>query len=342
MALVIDLKLLPGRTMCEWNMVVCNVVEEMYLLLFKQETGCDGVHRSIAPSLVEESSILIEGFEKVRVWLGSQPVQVANLKIRPEMAVIVCLSSIIREETHRVVGRDVLWMVLHELLGAIPESGNGLDVFVEGEDEGVLLLVVGHVLESVVLDITEQLDGWLHAPIPFIVQHERLLEEEAGLKSTHVTIRDRIAIDDFALCHILAHSFRFVLIDMVRKRPVLLGNDSVFGRTRNKRSRDLLELFIELLVVQEHPIIVKLLVESVLDLSDGASNLPDVRIARQGDKGSIHLRASRGHRSRYSLVSWSGICCRFDGLRSCGSRRLFRCASLDGLVRLPSLSTVCP
>lgn len=37
----------------------------------------------ITPALVEEATVLVQLLEVVEVGLGSQPVQVANLKVRP-------------------------------------------------------------------------------------------------------------------------------------------------------------------------------------------------------------------------------------------------------------------
>jgi hypothetical protein len=52
-------QLISGRAMREWDMVVCDVVEEVDLLLFEEEAGCDGVNWGVAPSLIEKSAILI-------------------------------------------------------------------------------------------------------------------------------------------------------------------------------------------------------------------------------------------------------------------------------------------
>ncbi len=83
MAFVLESLLLRCWTMCEWNMPVSNVVEEVYFLLLQQETGGNGMHRRIAPPLVEEAAILIQDFEEINVGFRSQPVEVPNLKVGP-------------------------------------------------------------------------------------------------------------------------------------------------------------------------------------------------------------------------------------------------------------------
>ena len=43
-------------TMCEWNVPVTHVVEEMDLITIGKESSTDGMYWSIAPSFVEEST----------------------------------------------------------------------------------------------------------------------------------------------------------------------------------------------------------------------------------------------------------------------------------------------
>ena len=46
-------------TMGEGHMPVCNVIKELNLLFLEQKTGSDGMNRSVAPSLIEESTIMV-------------------------------------------------------------------------------------------------------------------------------------------------------------------------------------------------------------------------------------------------------------------------------------------
>lgn len=41
------------------------------------------MHRRITPSLIEETAILIQDIEEIKVGLRSQPIKVPNLKIGP-------------------------------------------------------------------------------------------------------------------------------------------------------------------------------------------------------------------------------------------------------------------
>lgn len=204
------------------------------------------------------------------------------------MALVVVLTTIITEEAHRVVGRDMLGVVLHELLGASPEGRNGVDVLVKRENETVLLVVLMHDTERVVVDVAEELDGGLNTPVVLIVHHEFLSEEETRLESTHVTVADGITIDNLSLVHILTDLAGLLLVNPLRERPVLLGNQTIVSLTRAERGGDLLELLIEGLVVEEDPVVVVSAVETILDLSNGLGNLPDVLVSSKSDKCSVH------------------------------------------------------
>ena len=76
-------RLLARGAVGEGNVVVGNVVEKVNLVLLQQQAGSNRVHRGVTPALVEETTVLVERFEKVNVGLGAQPVQVADLKVGP-------------------------------------------------------------------------------------------------------------------------------------------------------------------------------------------------------------------------------------------------------------------
>ena len=75
--------------MGEWYVIVCNVVEEVDLVLGEHQASPYRVHRRIAPSLVEETTVLVQLLEEVNVGLRSQPVEVTNLEIGPLCKVLV-------------------------------------------------------------------------------------------------------------------------------------------------------------------------------------------------------------------------------------------------------------
>ena len=96
-----------------------------------------------------------------------------------EMAVVVRVSTIITQKTHRVLLGNVLRMILEESLCSIPQGRNSLHILVQTQHETVLLLVVGHKLEWIIVDVAEKLNAWLDSPIPLVVHHQWLSEEES-------------------------------------------------------------------------------------------------------------------------------------------------------------------
>lgn len=51
--------LFASRAMSEGHMPVGNIVEEVDFALIEQQSSSNGVHRSIAPTLVEEAAVTI-------------------------------------------------------------------------------------------------------------------------------------------------------------------------------------------------------------------------------------------------------------------------------------------
>ncbi len=206
------------------------------------------------------------------------------------MTLVVCLAAIVTKELEEVVGSKMLRVVLHKLLCAIPESGDGLTVLVETQDETVLLLLLDHDAEGVVVNIAEKLDGGLDTPVVFVVKHQWVAEEESRLKATHVTVAHRVAIDDLPGLHILTDLLGLVLVDPFGEGPVLLGNLAIVGFSGCQGCCNLLECVIKGLVVKEDPVVIIAAVETILDLSNGLGNIPNIAVASQSNKCSIHTR----------------------------------------------------
>ena len=58
------LQLLPqsitSRTVRKWNMIICDVIEEVNLVLFEHQACSNGVDWSIPPALIKEPAIMVE------------------------------------------------------------------------------------------------------------------------------------------------------------------------------------------------------------------------------------------------------------------------------------------
>lgn len=109
-----------SRTVGEWDVVVSDIVEEMDFTAVEHQTSSNGVDRSVAPSLVEETTVLIERGEVVDVGLAAKPVEVSNFKVGPEVTFVVCFTTVITQPFQRVVLVDMLGMSLHKFLDTVP------------------------------------------------------------------------------------------------------------------------------------------------------------------------------------------------------------------------------
>src|SRR5690242_2732190 len=320
MTLVVQAILLAGGAVGEGYVVVGDVVEEVDLV-FLEHKGCgERVDWRVTPALVEETAGVVEGLEVVDVGLGPQPIQVADLEVGPEVAVVVGLAVVVADELHGVVLSNVLGEALGEVLGSFPESRDGLDIFVQTEGEAVLFLVLSHELEGIVINVAMHLDAGLNAPVPFVVEHQGVTEEETGLVATHVPVADGVAIDDLLLLHLLTNLCGLVLVNPLREGPVLLGDFAVLCLAGDQRGCDLLELVVEVVIVQEDPVVVELAVEAVLNVTDGLGDLPDILVASEGDEGRVHaVTGGSGRRQLVVIRGGRGLCSdwsmRHGGLR---------------------------
>ena len=231
MAFTIDSVLIPRRAMRKGDMPVCDIVEEMDLFLLQGQCGADGMDGRIAPAFIEEAAVLVELVEEVEIGIGTQPVEIADFEVGPldealvresngvlvglayEMAVIVGFAVVVAQPVHGIAFGYVLGMFLHESLGTIPKRWNCLHIFVEADHEAVLFPIISHELERVVGDIAIQLDTWFNAPIPLIVVHDGLAEEEARLESAHVPVALGVSVDDLSLRHVFSDFARLLLVD---------------------------------------------------------------------------------------------------------------------------------
>lgn len=83
MAVTLQSDLLAGGAVGEGHMVIGDIVEEMDFVFVQQKTGGNGMNGRITPSLVKETTVLVEGVEEVDVGLGSQPLEVTHFEVGP-------------------------------------------------------------------------------------------------------------------------------------------------------------------------------------------------------------------------------------------------------------------
>lgn len=149
------------------------------------------------------------------------------------MAKIIRLAAVVADKVHTIILRNMLRVFLHKRLDAIPNRLDSLSILVQTEHEAILLALVAHQLEGIVGYIAVVLDAGLDAPVVVVLLHELVAEEKAGLEAAHVAVADGVAVDDFALLHVLADVGGFVLVDEARVGPVLFRDLSVVRGPRD-------------------------------------------------------------------------------------------------------------
>jgi len=73
-------------TMLEWLVSVSYVLEEVYLILFREERSTQTVYWCISPTLIVETAFWVQVFKVFLVCLSSPEIKVSNLKVAPPMA----------------------------------------------------------------------------------------------------------------------------------------------------------------------------------------------------------------------------------------------------------------
>ena len=230
---MVQSEFVAGWAMCKRDVIVRDIVKEMDLIFAERQSGADRVYRCIAPALIEEAAVFVESVEKVRICLRSKPVEIANLEVGPlncdnqlfatfrsgeepyEVAVIVRGPIVTTQELHGIVLGDMFGMLGHESLDTIPKRRDGLDIFIQTQNEAVLLPIVPHVFERIIANVAVKLNAGFNAPVPFKLLHQGMLEEKSRLEATHVPVADGVSIDDLSCSHVLTHSACFILIDEI-------------------------------------------------------------------------------------------------------------------------------
>ena len=134
-------------------MPVSNVTKEVDLLLVREQSCTNAMHRCVTPSLVVESAFLVQIVEELGVRLSAPEVEVADLEVRPDwqidsvtfirqtipadltVAFVVCLTPIVRNKAQSVVLRRKAGIFLQEVLDFFPESRDRRFILVKRDSE---------------------------------------------------------------------------------------------------------------------------------------------------------------------------------------------------------------
>lgn len=160
-------------TVEERNMLITDILEPMNFAGIFKETQSDTVDGSITPALVEEATSAIEMVKVLFVCRRAPEVQVCNLKVAPKVAgavavgleVMVWSALLVGQPFYSVVGVLMVAIRGEELDSLGPQCRNRRGRVVEVDGEAVSLVAVLHEAEDVVVDVTEEVDLWLDAPV---------------------------------------------------------------------------------------------------------------------------------------------------------------------------------
>jgi len=193
----------------------CNLKGDLdvpvHVVGIREEANAERVDWRITPALVEEATSTIQVLEVGLILLATEEVQIADLKVGPEVAGGVPVGAlsmlgarlIICDPLPHVVLTQVRRIRSQELAGLGPEGLDGLRGVVQVDGEAVCLVSVLHVAEYVVVDIAEELNVGLDAPIVTVLVECRVLVEHAAVPSAHLVVGDlRGVLDVFFLEHL--------------------------------------------------------------------------------------------------------------------------------------------
>lgn len=204
--------------------MVANVAEPVYRVSDKSQMPCllgeeglpvdlacileeaqrNTVHRSIAPSLVEEPTSPIQMIEIILVCLAAPEAQIRNLKIAPEVTgavpirlyVVLWPARAVGQPIHRIILVQALRVLCHKLHRLRPQRGDGVRRVVQVDGEPVGLVVILHVSEDIVVNVAEEVYVGLHPPIILHVFECWVLVEEPAVPSAHLVVRHHAAVLD--------------------------------------------------------------------------------------------------------------------------------------------------
>lgn len=145
----------------------------VYLALILKQAQRNAMHGRITPPLVEESTGPVQVLKVIHIRLAPPEPEIPNLKVRPKMTrrVPVRLLFIfrpprpIRQPFHGIVLMHIARMIRNELPRFGPQRRHTFRRVVDVDVEAVRLVVVLHPAEDVVVDVAEEVDVWLDAPV---------------------------------------------------------------------------------------------------------------------------------------------------------------------------------
>ena len=284
------------RAVVERHVVVPDILEPMYLARILEQAQGNGMHRRIAPALVEEAPRPIQVAEVILVGLRAPETHVGDLEVRPEVAGAVAVrlhidvgaSLVVDEPVHRVVLGEMFGVGCQKFDRFGPQARDGLGRVEQVDVEAVCLVVVLHVPEDVVVDVAEELDFRLHAPVVLDVLEGRVAVEHAAIPPAHLVVGHLARVLHFVLGENFSRLFVELFADPRGHFPVVFGDNVVVALRLGDCLGPALEFFGELDIVEEGPGIVELVVPCCFQFFHRGDELVEFFVAHQGEEGGVY------------------------------------------------------
>ncbi len=191
------------------------------------------MHRRIAPPFIKEPSGPIQMIKIILVRLTPPKFHVANLEIAPEMTRRVPVRLVImlrppltiRQPIPRILLMQILRMRRHEFFGFGPQGRDGLGRVIQVYGEAVGFVVVLHIAKDIVVDVAEEVDIGLDAPVVAGVEQGGVFVEHAAVPTAHLVVGIHFAVLDVLFFENFGRFFKEVVVDPGGDGPVLFGDD---------------------------------------------------------------------------------------------------------------------
>jgi len=154
------------------------------------------VHWGITPPFIEESACTVEMLKILLIGRTSPEFHIANFKVRPEVTCGISIRLLVMfwspiailKPFHRVIWVKIVIVVRDKFHRLRPKASHTLWTIVEVDREAVGLVMVLHVCEDIVVDVTEKVDVGFNTPVVTCVKQRWVLVEEAAVPPTHLMV----------------------------------------------------------------------------------------------------------------------------------------------------------
>ena len=196
----------PNWTVEVRNMLVTNVTKPMYPITIFKEAETYRMNRGITPALVEKPARSIKMLKVLRIGFAAPESEVSNFKVRPKMARAVPMRLFMPLRPMLRISKpfsSIVWVdefavleIGQKLLDRRPQACDGFRRVVEIDCKAVCLVVILHESKDIVINVTEEVNLGLDAPIILHIFESWVMSEECRIPATHLSVADPVRILD--------------------------------------------------------------------------------------------------------------------------------------------------